>query len=553
MTSTTNNIALFSTNNPTKLVPIDAEFKAAIKVVLLETVERLNLGNCAVMLRGIVHTEQTYLVLDDHLTGLELDTLDSESEFIISTELPIATKTERFASHESISIPVDFGDQRIGYIIAATRLLASQHLEHDLQHVFTEITGLVRRYQTRYQMLATYGDQPYWIGASRPLRQLDQLIDKLAQVTMPVVIRGDKGTGKVIAARALHCHATSGFAPFIESSCEDWSADAVERILAELWSYAKGGTLFLRNIDLLSPANFNTLQNFWADRLAEQPPQSVVRPEKFIVTLSSNNPVLTPAQHLLKTWLEFDCLELRLPSLRERYADIRSLCHHFIQEYHLDIAFDFNEDAWRLLETFSWPENVQQLQKLIQKLAILVDSPCVNTSLLLQLFPSLETANAFEKASNVVALPLPLSNDNNPPYEENIPTLTNIKAIFGGARSTQWEHPSLLSAVKYTLAHHAKNLTLDEVAANTGTSAPALSELLIHRLGLSFTQLVAKIRIENAKALLQTKQSAHIEQVCSDVGFSDFNNFETTFKRMVGLSPQIYRAQFFSAASLIQQ
>src|SRR5690606_10069818 len=121
----------------------------------------------------------------------------------------------------------------------------------------------IGRYQTRYRAIHIYGDQHYWVGNSKALRQLDQRIDQLAKGSQPVLIRADKGSGKVIAARSLHCLSRADTAPFIESDCREWEQGGAAGILQSLHTYAKGGTLFLRNIDVLSRSEFQSLCNFW--------------------------------------------------------------------------------------------------------------------------------------------------------------------------------------------------------------------------------------------------------------------------------------------------
>src|SRR5690606_30618152 len=155
---------------------------------------------------------------------------------------------------------------------------------------------------------------------SEALRKLDQQIAKLADAPMPVVIRGEKGTGKLLAARALHCHNRTDYTPFIESSCEEWETATVGKILPELWAYAKGGTLFLRNVDRLEPEGFALLQDFWSNKLSlreQESPDQVANSlyPRLVVTLSSE-PLNHNTSETLVPWLEFNFVELRLPRLQ---------------------------------------------------------------------------------------------------------------------------------------------------------------------------------------------------------------------------------------------
>src|SRR5690606_18458314 len=125
-----------------------------------------------------------------------------------------------------------------------------------------EIVRVISRYQSRYRSIHWYGDHSFWVGNSEVLRQLDQRIDLLAKRNCPVLIRADKGTGKIIAARRLHDLTCNANAPFVESDCREWEEDAVANMLQSLRSCAAGGTLFLRNIDSLSAKSQQALRHF---------------------------------------------------------------------------------------------------------------------------------------------------------------------------------------------------------------------------------------------------------------------------------------------------
>ena len=68
--------------------------------------------------------------------------------------------------------------------------------------------------------------------------------------------------------------------------------------------------------------------------------------------------------------------------MADRREDLRDLVNFFINEYTLSVEFDFTEHAWRLLEAFSWRENVEQLKRVIQKVALVAEEPLVTVSLL---------------------------------------------------------------------------------------------------------------------------------------------------------------------------
>lgn len=545
----------FSKDNLDKLVPIDSSFITTVKAILSRAVERLHLVNAACMLRSVNDQHNRYLVIGEDLMGVELTKPGLEEEFIVSTELPMAPQNTRLTSHELVSIPININGQRLGYLLASARSvgISASELEVGLAQQANELVCLVQRYQTHYRIMAAYGRQPYWMGTSEALRKLDQLIARLAAASMPVVIRGAKGTGKLLAARSLHCHNRTAYAPFIESSCDEWDTATVGKILSELWSYAKGGTLFLRNIDKLDAQGFAVLQDFWATKSAARNQGDESSRTRLVVSVSSGSALGMTLADTLAQWLEFNFLELRLPSLHERRDDIRLLGQYFIEECFLEIKFDFSEDAWQILEAYSWPKNVLQLKRIIQKIAVMVDQPLVSAPLLLQWFPSLDVVERPRTAQPSLlneALPKATAYRGT---ELATDVHINLELIFGNTRELRWEHPLLIKAVSYMIDHHHAQMVVADTAASAGVSCAQLADLLKQRLGLSFSQVLNKIRIEKAKALFQKIPSKPIDQVCSEIGFADIDGFEKIFKRMVGLSPKVYRGQFFKPLSLAQQ
>jgi len=378
----------FDEQSGAKWVPLNKSFITLAKIILQTAAERMGVKNIAVTLRCITHQGYRHLLL----TGGEPDTTSSAlglvEEFIISNESAITPTAERFSHLDTISVSMDYQGQRLGYLLATLPEAdfieqAVKHsprvIEAELHVVASELGSIITRYQTRYRAIFIYGDQSYWIGNSFALRQIDRRIEQLKDVTKPILIRGNKGTGKSIAARSIHCSRHQSILPFIESSCNEWQEGAAASILQALYSYAKGGTLYLRNVDSLSPANFRVLQRFWDTIKEELVSRGTEESVGIIFSVSSRH---FAKDFELALWLKENTIELQLPDLAERREDLRDLASFFIREYTLALEFDFTESAWNLLESFSWRENVDQLKQVIQKVALVAEEPMVTASLL---------------------------------------------------------------------------------------------------------------------------------------------------------------------------
>jgi transcriptional regulator of acetoin/glycerol metabolism len=374
-----------------KWVPINKSFISLIKIILCAATERFGLASAAVTLRCVTHQGYRHLVLVNDDSAIQIAAAGRVEEFIISTDAFLThgfpESTDASGMDNAITLPINHLQQRLGYLVARPveadmlRTVRAAAIHQGLQTVSEEIVRTIKRYQTRYRAIYIYGDQYYWIGNSQALRQLDQRIDRLARVNLPVVIRGDKGTGKIIAARSLHCLRYSDMVPFIESDCREWQEPAVLSILQSLYTYARGGTLFLRNIDKLSAASGLVLRNFQEQKRVAGSGDGHLR---LLMSLSSRNAQPTAA---LVHWLEEQALDLYLPNLHERREDVHDLAYFFMREQHPAQEFDFTEAARQLLEMLQWDENVDQLKRLVQTLMQASPSPHISLELLEQYLP----------------------------------------------------------------------------------------------------------------------------------------------------------------------
>lgn len=362
----------FNQSTTAKWVPVNRSFITLTKIILRSASERLKLAQIAITLRCVTHQGYRHLLLLNDDKDVQMTAVGQVEEFIISAQDAIGSPFANFKADAAFSLPIDFKvpqgqAQRLGYLVAQSMPGVAnrrEQLAKDLAVVADEIVRTIGRYQTRYRAIHVYGDQSFWIGNSKALRQLDQRMDQLAKGNLPVLVRANKGTGKVIAARSLHCLGRPELAPFIESDCREWEQGNATNILQSLHSFANGGTLFVRNIDALSSMDFHLLQDFWRRTgRAEFDGGSL----KLVVSVSQVECALNGTQ---QEWLAQHTQELRLPSLAERREDIRDLTQFFIREFALNEELDLTEDAWRLLEAYRWSGNVEQLKQLIKKLVL---------------------------------------------------------------------------------------------------------------------------------------------------------------------------------------
>lgn len=104
-------------------------------------------------------------------------------------------------------------------------------------------------------------------------------------------------------------------------------------------------------------------------------------------------------------------------------------------------------------------------------------------------------------------------------------------------------HLALRRALQYVRAHFHHNLSLEEVAAVVNLSYCYLSRLFTQEVGISFQELVTRLRIKAAKELL-LETSLSVEQIATQVGYEDVSHFIRVFKSRAGVTPRQYAREY---------
>jgi len=244
----------------------------------------------------------------------------------------------------------------------------------------------------RLSLGSTNEDQ--FVGESHVMQKVFNVIDKLAKVNTPVLIRGESGTGKELVARAIHFNGprkdgrfvTINLAAIPESLIESELfghekgafTGATERKLGK-FQYADGGTLFLDEIGDISPTMQVKLLR--------------VLQEKTFTPVGSNRDVKVdvrviaashkPFEQMIKDgtfredlFYRLNVLPVYLPPLRERKSDIPYLIDYYIKYFNkvhgLTIS-GASEESKKLLTNYSWPGNIRELRNVIEH-AFIIES-----------------------------------------------------------------------------------------------------------------------------------------------------------------------------------
>jgi PAS domain S-box-containing protein len=236
------------------------------------------------------------------------------------------------------------------------------------------------------------------IGRSQKMQEVYELIDLVSASDATVLITGDNGTGKELAAQAIHQQSHRSKSPFVVANCSAYSPTLLE---SELFGHEKGsftgairqkkgrierahgGTLFLDEIGDISPATQVLLLRFLQDHYFER-----VGGERAI---EANVRVLAATNQDLQKAVEtgnfrddlyyrLNVIAIHMPPLRERKDDIPLLCWHFLSKCNLKEKknlLKISANAMQALMDYDWPGNVRQLENAINHAVIITQGETI--------------------------------------------------------------------------------------------------------------------------------------------------------------------------------
>jgi DNA-binding NtrC family response regulator len=240
------------------------------------------------------------------------------------------------------------------------------------------------------------------IGQSAEFRAALQLIGKIARNDAPVLIEGETGTGKELAARALHYGGARRDHPFIPLNCGALPDTLMEN---ELFGHRKGaytdakseqagviahadhGTLFLDEIDALTPKAQIVFLRFLQDQQYRPLGSGEARSADVRIVAASNadlEALTRRGDFRLDLLYRLKVMHIVLPPLRERGGDIALLAEHFLAgcaarfksgQKHL------TQDSLRRMEAYDWPGNVRELENFICREYLLSDDGVIDVAL----------------------------------------------------------------------------------------------------------------------------------------------------------------------------
>jgi two-component system, NtrC family, response regulator HydG len=235
------------------------------------------------------------------------------------------------------------------------------------------------------------------LGDSPPMRQLRALIEQVAAATSLVLITGETGTGKELAALSIHSGGARAEKPLVTVNCAALPEHLLE---SELFGHARGaftgasqsrrglfleaheGTLFLDEVgDLPLPLQGKLLRVLQSGEVRPVGSETARTVDVRCIAATHKDLSGLVEKGLFREDLFFrlDVLRVPVPSLRERPDDIPMLVEHFLQlsleRCPRSVLAGLEADALDYLASHPWPGNVRQLGNLIERLAVTASRP----------------------------------------------------------------------------------------------------------------------------------------------------------------------------------
>ncbi|HEV7508144.1 MAG TPA: sigma-54 dependent transcriptional regulator [Thermoanaerobaculia bacterium] len=252
----------------------------------------------------------------------------------------------------------------------------------------------------REDLEARYGFSEI-VGVSREIQEIFRLMAKVVRVDVTVLVTGESGTGKELVARAIHRRSARVQGPFVAVNCSAIPQTLVE---SEFFGHEKGaftdaresrpgrfeqadgGTLFLDEVgDLALDAQAKLLRAL-QERQIQRVGGRGSRPVDVRVVAATNKDLEKESREgrfREDLFWRLNVMHIRIPSLRERPADLPLLIDHFVDRFNRELGLAVEAiapDARQLLCEHGWPGNVRELENTICRAMILCEGDTLTLS-----------------------------------------------------------------------------------------------------------------------------------------------------------------------------
>lgn len=360
------------------IVEDEANIRRVLHKILIDVDKNINVSEAADGVEAISMVDtQTYdLILCDikmpKKDGIEvlehIQNVSPQSAVVMISghgDLETAVKAMRMGAYDYISKPPD------------------------LNHLLQTVNAALQRDTSPNKKVKSIAvpKQYTMIGNSEAIRNIHNMVEKVAPTMARVMIQGPNGSGKELVARALHFKSNRASAPFVEVNC---AAIPTELIESELFGHikgaftsahkdrkgtfeqAQGGTLFLDEIgDMSLAAQAKVLRALEEHKIQRVGSAKTIAVDVRVIAATNKNIKEEIAQNRFREDLyhRLAVIEIHVPALNNRRDDIPLLADHFLSL--LTPKKELLPEAVVALQKMDWTGNIRQLRNFIERLHIL--------------------------------------------------------------------------------------------------------------------------------------------------------------------------------------
>ncbi|MGG3195500.1 sigma 54-interacting transcriptional regulator [Priestia aryabhattai] len=264
------------------------------------------------------------------------------------------------------------------------------------------------------------------IYCSSKMERVVEQINKISKFSSTVLIYGESGVGKEVIAQTIHQLGSRSNQPFLKLNCGAIPENLLE---SELFGYTQGsftGADKNGKVGYFKKADQGIL---FLDEIGEMPLSLQVKllrvlQEQEVIPIGSTTPIPINVQIVAATnkrlekmveegtfredlFYRLNVIPIYIPPLRERSEDIPLLAFHFLRQLNKKYSENYHlaPDALNLLEVYSWPGNIRELQNMIERLAVSTDDSTIDGNLVNEF---LDASHHFKKAKPTFTQIMPL-------------------------------------------------------------------------------------------------------------------------------------------------
>jgi len=238
----------------------------------------------------------------------------------------------------------------------------------------------------------------FLFGTSARMKDVEEIIEQVADTDITILIRGESGTGKELVARMLYAKSARHSKPFVKVNCAALPSELLESELFGFekgaftgaqkrklgkFEYANGGTIFLDEISEMHPnLQAKLLQVLQDGEFSRLGGEADVNVDTRVIAATNRNleQAVREGSFREDLFYRLNVVNIPIPPLRERRDDIPLFIDYFLtkynEQYHKEVPF-LSNGTMETFTNYSWPGNVRELENMIKRIVVLGNEKAV--------------------------------------------------------------------------------------------------------------------------------------------------------------------------------